>query len=93
MTTSIYFSQRLVQTVSKARHHIQITLFSNPDSYNNGFNPFSIVMYSILLYTDECIVQYPCRIEQWNTNQRIAFSVSAQFDFTNPYHACLTCKL
>ena len=39
------------------------------------------------------IAQNTGRREQWNTDKRIAFSVSPQCDFPDPYHACLTCKL
>jgi len=33
------------------------------------------------------------RIKQWNTNERIAFSVLPQCDFSNQYHACMTWTL
>jgi len=36
----------------------------------------SNVRYTHLLYTHQCIAQNISRTEQWNTNQRIAFSVS-----------------
>jgi len=39
--------------------------------------------YICLLYTHQCIAKNTWRTEQWNTNQRIAFSVSPQCDFPN----------